>query len=110
MVCRRGRNAARAISRTDALCFVSIAFLFLCNSAIAQVTLDNWTNPSGGNYETNSNWSLGAPGAYPAFNLGSSGYTIQMNQNNEAIDPYVETDNPTINLNYYTYQTAYLDV
>jgi hypothetical protein len=102
---RRAGSMGRQIATA-----IVVATCSLLSAAAFGQTLDYWTNLSGGNYETDSNWSLGAPGAYPAFNLGSSGYTIQMNQNNEAIDPYVETDNPTINLNNYTYQTAYLDV
>jgi hypothetical protein len=73
-------------------------------------TADYWLNPNGGNYENGSNWSLGAPGAYPLFNLGSSGYAIGLNQNDSAVDPVVETDNPTIELGGHTYTTDYLDV
>jgi hypothetical protein len=73
-------------------------------------TADYWLNGNGGSYEEGSNWSLGATGAYPTFNLGSAGYTVTLNQNESAIDPVVETDNPTINLNGYTLNTDYLDV
>jgi hypothetical protein len=82
----------------------------LAPTTFGQAVADNWLNPNGGNYEDGSNWSLGAPGAYPLFNLGSSGYTIALSQNDSAVDPYIETDNPSINLNSYTYTTDYLDV
>jgi hypothetical protein len=83
--------------------------ILLASMALGQ-TADYWLNPNGGNYEDGSNWSLGAPGAYPIFNLGSAGYTITLNQNDGAIDPYVETDNPILNLNNFTYTEEYLDV
>ncbi|HUB26524.1 MAG TPA: hypothetical protein VL992_13945, partial [Tepidisphaeraceae bacterium] len=82
----------------------------LAPTAYGQTVADNWLNPNGGSYEDDSNWSLGAPGAYPIFNLGSSGYTITLNQDDSAIDPVVETDNPTINLNGFSYTSDYLDV
>jgi hypothetical protein len=80
----------------------------LASTAFGQT--DNWLNPNGGNYEDGSNWSLGVPGDYPVFNLGSSGYTITLNQNDRAVDPYIETDNPILNLNSFTYTEQYLDV
>jgi fibronectin-binding autotransporter adhesin len=106
---RLSTRAFQLIVRQFAVAILAAACSLLGVAASGQ-TLDYWTNLSGGNYETDSNWSLGAPGEYPTFNLGSAGYTVNMNQNNGAIDPDVETDNVTLNLNGYTYSTNYLDV
>jgi hypothetical protein len=94
--------------------FAVVLCLFLASNAsrpaYGQVTPDYWQAGSGGEYESGGDWSLGMPGPYPVFNLGTSGYTIFMGANDSAVDPVVETDNPSFHLDGSTYTSDYLDV
>src|SRR5580658_3226994 len=69
-----------------------------------------WLNQAGGNYEDGSNWSLGSAGQDPTFNLGSSGYNVNLGSNDGAVEDIIETDNPTFVMNGGTYTNAYLAV
>src|ERR1700722_7653592 len=91
------------------LCAAMVLGLTLSAAGQAPQAPNNWINPAGGNYNDGPNWALGAPGGlpgpYPIFNLGAAGYPIQMTLGEGAVDPTVQTDNPTINLNNQTYVT-----
>jgi len=83
----------------------------LAPMTFGQVTPDYWLNPKGGSYADDANWSLGAPGAYPNFNLGATnGYSVLLSSGEFAINPVIETDNPTFQLGGGTFTADYLDV
>ncbi|HUB25979.1 MAG TPA: hypothetical protein VL992_11165, partial [Tepidisphaeraceae bacterium] len=83
----------------------------LAPMTFGQVTPDYWLNPNGGSYADDANWSLGAPGAYPNFNLGATnGYSVLLSSGEFAINPVIETDNPTFQLGGGTFTADYLDV
>ncbi|HUB27423.1 MAG TPA: hypothetical protein VL992_18500, partial [Tepidisphaeraceae bacterium] len=82
----------------------------LAPMTFGQVTLDYWLSGGGGVYESYGNWSLGMPGAYPVFDLATSGYSVLFFSEDMAIDTVVETDNPTFVLGGGTFTCDYLDV
>src|SRR5277367_2547395 len=93
--------------------YVTGSAMLLCAwlSAVAGgQTLSFWNNPAGGNYSDGSNWSLGAPGLYPAFNLGSAAYTVTTQPGNGAFEVIVENDNPTLNLNGNSFSNDFVSV
>ena len=85
-----------------------LAFGVLCVSTAAFGQADNWLNPAGGNFDTDSNWSLGSPGAgNPTFNLGFA-YTVDFTQSDTDEGLNVENDNVTFDLGGNTFQCTAL--
>jgi hypothetical protein len=71
-----------------------------------------WNNPAGGSWGNAANWTGNAvPTGYAYFNLGSSGYTVTLDQTytvGYAIT--IENDNPTIDLDGYTLRSPLLQI